>query len=103
MSIIGVLFTALLLSSCCITKETIQDVDPKGYELHGTMSFIVLEGGCWQFKSNDGTTYQISGEKVDVLLKDGQRADIIVRDLPRMRSICMAGKNVKLLRIVKLY
>ena len=98
-----IIFAAMLLQSCCTTKEATQNEDPNSYLLRGTMSFSALEGGCWQFRADDGITYQVFGEKAASLLKDGQRAEIIVRDLADVRTICMAGKNVELLKIIKLY
>ncbi len=67
------------------------------------MTYLSIEGGCWQFKSDDGSSYQISGEQAHLLQKDGQRAEIIVHEIPDARTTCMTGKIVELLNINKIY
>ena len=94
---------SLFLGSCCTSKDTARDFGSDAFSLTGTMKYLAIEGGCWQFTADDGATYQVSGEEAKRLLKDGQRAEIIVRDLPNRRTICMTGKSVELLKIIKLH
>ena len=94
------LWLILLIVSCCTSKDIAKDFGPGAFTLKGSVAFLSIEGGCWQFKSDDGTTYQISGEQASFLQKDGLRAEIIVRALPYKRGICMAGKFAELLKIV---
>ena len=94
---------ALLIVSCCSSKQSEKDFGPGAYSLTGTMRHIPLEGGCWQFTSGDGSTYQLAGEQAAKLLVDGIHAEIVVRDTPGRHTICMTGKSVEVLTIVKTY
>jgi hypothetical protein len=94
---------AFLIASCCSSKQSAADYGAGAYSLTGTMKHIPLEGGCWQFTAGDGSTYQLAGERAATLLVDGLRAEIIVKDLPERHTICMTGKSVEVLTIIKTY
>jgi hypothetical protein len=93
----------LWLSACCTSKNSGKDFGADALVLIGTMQYLTVETGCWQFITDDGARYQVSGSQVDPLLRDGQRAEVIVRLLPDRQTICMTGKPVELLHIIKIY
>ena len=95
--------TSFVLISCCASKESAKDVSPDGFTVIGTMKYLAIEGGCWQFTSDDGTAYQLSGALADRLLHDGQRAEVIIRKVSSRRTICMTGTSVELLKIINIY
>jgi hypothetical protein len=93
----------VLLACCGPARDVSTDFGAGAFTVSGTMTRLAIEGGCWQFKSDDGTNYEVSGEQADELRKDGQRAEIIVREIPTRRTICMTGKSVELLKVLKLH
>lgn len=66
----------------------------------GTMQFSGVEHGCWQFVTPDGESYELMGDNLSSLLHEKLQAEIIVREVPDMMSVCMTGKIVELLHIV---
>lgn len=71
------------------------------FELSGYMHFAPVEGGCWQFISDSGERYEITGKKVFSLLKEGRRAELLVRGPLQVASICQVGQVVELIEIIK--
>jgi hypothetical protein len=85
----------LFLSSCASTKQY-----PAGsFTIDGVMHRTDIEGGCWVFKATDGQSYELTGEVVKDLLRDGLRAEIVVKPRRDLKSICMVGKIVEVIEI----
>lgn len=95
-TLLPIFFLALI--SCAPTKEY-----PAGLVLKGVMHFTDIEGGCWVFKADDGQAYELIGKDVKRLQKDGLRAEIFVRPRTDLASICMMGKIVEVIEIIKIY
>ena len=95
--------TVLLLTSCGVSRDVAKEFGTGAFVIVGTMTHLAIEGGCWQFKSDEGTTYELFGDQATLLHKDGERAQIIVREISNAHTICMAGKPVELLKITKIY
>lgn len=89
------------LSGCSVSKES-NDFGPDAFEINGIMRFVDVEGGCWQFKSDDGSAYQLSGDNISKLFREDIRAKLIVRELHDVATVCMMGKIVRVLQIVEL-
>ncbi len=87
-----------LLFSCATPRQY-----PAGFVLKGTMHFADIEGGCWVFKSDDGQVYQLIGKDTKRLGKDGLRAEILVAPRTDLASVCMVGRTVEVVEILKIY
>ncbi len=72
---------------------------PGAYRISGTLKHLAIEGRCWQFTTDSGDRYQPTGKNIDSLLHDGIHADLIVRNVNGVASICMTGKIVEVLEI----
>jgi hypothetical protein len=83
----------------CASSEKI-DYGADAYIIKGTMHHLDIEGGCWQFTTNDDDHYELSGSDLERLYHDGIRVELIVRDLPEYVSTCMIGKPVQVLEII---
>ena len=98
---------SVLLSSCvlvgwgCAGTETssAREGDDK-IILVGTMHLADFELGCWQFISDDGKKYEVTGINAEQLRQQGLRAEILVRELKGIGSVCTAGELVELLEII---
>jgi hypothetical protein len=64
------------------------------------MNRLEVEGGCWQFVSEDGKNFQVMGENAAPLFREGLRATLVVREAEDMASICMVGDLVELVEII---
>lgn len=91
----------IFLSSCSGLEQT-QNYPDDAFIINGIMNYLEVEGGCWQFMSEEGETYEIVGLNVAPLRVNGQRAEIVVREIPGVMSVCMVGKMVELLDIVQI-
>ncbi len=98
--IVAVCLCAICFLSCHSTNDVKNEFGTDAFVIKGTMTYLAIEGGCWQFKSDDGTTYQVFGEQAQLLQHDGAKAEIIVRKLSNKRTICMSGTIVELLKII---
>ena len=94
------LFALLILfSSCATTKEY-----PKGsFRVDGVMHQTTVEGGCWVFRTTDGQNFELVGEAAKELLREGLRAEIVVRPRKDLNSICMVGKIVEVVEIKEIH
>ena len=90
----------VVTATSCSSSEATKDYGPGTFKLTGTMKQIEVEGGCWQFVSDDGKNYQVMGDKAALLLRDGLRATVVVTDAEEMASICMVGDLVELVEII---
>jgi hypothetical protein len=96
-SLDGALLVALLVffSACASTKQY-----PAGsFTIDGVMHHTNVEGGCWVFKARDGQSYELTGDAAKDLLREGLRAEIVVKGRRDLKSICMVGKIVEVLEI----
>ncbi len=57
----------------------------------GTTRYLDVEGGCWQFRSDAGGSYELIGELARQLRVEGRRAEITIRPRSDMVSICQSG------------
>jgi hypothetical protein len=88
----------VIIGACSSTRDY-----PKGsIVVEGEMYYANLEGGCWVFRANDGQTYELFGENISELRREGRKA--VVRILPRsdVASICMVGRIAQLIEIVRI-
>ena len=90
----------LAVSGGCSSGDSINKYGPEAYILKGTMHFIHVESGCWQFTAEDGKQYELIGTDLSTLHKEGLKAEIIVRDQSNTNSTCMTGTLVELLHIM---
>jgi hypothetical protein len=97
---IVLLFTSLLLfAACASTKQY-----PAGsFTIDGVMHHTNVEGGCWVFKAGDGQSYELMGDAAKDLLREGVRAEIVVKTRRDLKSICMVGKIVEVVEVRKIY
>lgn len=85
----------LLFCSCASTKQY-----PAGsFTIGGVMHRTNIEGGCWVFRTADGQSYELTGEAAKDLLREGLRAEIVVKPRRDVMSICMVGKIVEVIEI----
>lgn len=97
---ITTLFIAGIVIGCCPSKQARQ-YDKDIQRIRGTMDFVDIEGGCWTFVAEDGTSYEVTGEGAERLRKKGLKAEIAVKpDHSGLMSICMTGKIVSLVDII---
>jgi hypothetical protein len=89
----------LLLSSCASTKQY-----PVGsFTIDGVMHHTNVEGGCWVFKASAGQSYELVGDAAKDLLREGLRAEIVVKARSGLKSICMVGKIVEVVEIKEIH
>lgn len=86
----------------CASTERVGNYPEDAFIINGIMNYLEVEGGCWQFVDEDGESYEIVGLNVAQLQINGLRAEIVVREIPGVASICMVGKMVELLDIVQI-
>lgn len=87
-------------ASSCAPENT---MTLKGsYIITGTMRYLDIEGGCWQFKSTNGTDYEILGSQTDRIQVDGLLARLRVRNSNEGATICMVGTIVELIDIIEI-
>ena len=96
------LLSSLFVVSSCVTVER-TTIDIRSFELTGMMHLAPVEGGCWQFIGDNGETYELTGAKVVSLLREGLRADLVVRGPLNLASVCHVGKVVELIEISRTY
>lgn len=64
--------------------------------LPGTMEHLNIEGGCWRFTADDGTSYQPAGGGSD-LYQDGLR--VTITGIPRpLATLCQVGPILEVLK-----
>jgi hypothetical protein len=92
-----VLLIALLLlfSACASTKQ----YPPGSFTIDGVMHRTNLEGGCWVFRAADGQSYELIGDAAKDLLREGLRAEVVVRPRRDVMSICMVGRIVEVVEV----
>jgi hypothetical protein len=86
------------LSSCASTKQP-PAYPADSFTIDGVMHRSNVEGGCWVFRTNDGQSYELTGEAAKDLLREGLRAEIVVKPRRDVMSICMVGKIVEVVDI----
>ena len=97
-----ILSTALSLlfwSNCTTTRESPTPVDKTALSVVGTMHYLEIEGGCWQFRSDAGEYYDLVGNLTKQLYVEGQRSQITIRLRPDLASICMVGTIAEVVEI----
>ena len=92
---------ALIINSCGASHD-VYEFQGEAFRLTGSMEYIDIEGGCWQFVGEDGNNYELVGPRVSSLFQDGVKAELVVRSLRNISSICMVGDPVLLLEIIEI-
>ncbi len=65
-------------------------------EVSGVVRFIDIEGGCWTFRADDGTVYELVADKaLSRILVDGARATLVLEPREGAVSVCMVGRIAK--------
>jgi hypothetical protein len=90
----------LAVSEGCSHGNSLNKYGRDAYILKGSMHFIHVESGCWQFTAEDGKQYELIGTDLSALRKEGIKAEIIVRETLNTNSTCMTGTLVELLHII---
>ncbi len=85
----GVVFAVALFAFSLSTSPALSS-EPFEITKSGVMRYLELEGGCWQFQADDGTTYEPYGGDETLYLED---TSYIISGLvrPDLDSICMVG------------
>jgi hypothetical protein len=89
----------LLLSSCASTKQ----YPPGSFTIDGVMHHTNIEGGCWVFRASNGQSYELIGKAAKDLLREGLRAEVVVRPRRDVTSICMVGKILEVVEIKEIH
>jgi hypothetical protein len=93
----GVLLCLALLffSACASTKQY-----PAGsFTIDGVMHHTNVEGGCWVFRASNGQSYELIGKAAKDMLREGLRAEVVVRPRRDVMSICMVGRIVEVVEV----
>ena len=62
-------------------------------EVSGVVRFVDVEGGCWTFRGDDGTVYELVVDKASSrILVDGARATLVLEPRYGAVSVCMVGR-----------
>jgi hypothetical protein len=98
---LGVLLcVALFFFSACSSSKPY----PVGsFTIDGVMHHTNLEGGCWVFRASNGQNYELTGDTAKDLLREGLRAEIVVKLRSDLKSICMVGKIVEVVEIKEIH
>jgi hypothetical protein len=94
-----ILFSSLLILSSCATID-LSDYEPGSFIVEGNIIYLDVEGGCWQLRTADGKSYEISSETLSDLFRENSYAEMVVHPIDDASSICMAGKLVEVLDII---
>ncbi len=103
MRIFTAAFLLVLWTGCTTSKEIRATSDKMAHTVVGTMQFLAIEGGCWQFRSEAGKSYELIGRLSNKLRVEGQRARIKIRLRPDLASICMVGSIAEVVEILQIY
>lgn len=79
------------------------ETQAKPFLVTGRMNYMAnLEGGCWVLDAEGGTRYELTGtqEQMEKVQVNGRQLKLEVEEANNIASICMAGKMVRILRIV---
>jgi hypothetical protein len=62
-------------------------------EVSGVVRFVDVEGGCWAFRADDGTAYELVADKASSrILVDGARATLVLTPREGAVSVCVVGR-----------
>jgi hypothetical protein len=62
-------------------------------EVSGVVRFVDVEGGCWAFRADDGTAYELVADKASSrILVDGARATLVLAPRKGAVSVCVVGR-----------
>ena len=93
---------ALFIQGCAASDSSSQGNGDDKIVLSGTMQLTNFELGCWQFVTDDGKKYEVTGINAEQLQQQGLRAEILVRQLKGIGSVCTSGELVELLEIIRI-
>jgi hypothetical protein len=86
-----------LVSICQVgTIVEVLEFAPDPFAVHGTVRFIDVEGGCWQFLADDGTPYEPVDGPAEMFV-DGQTGVMTAFELCGLASFCQVGQLVQVL------
>ena len=83
----------LLLTSGTVTNCELSTAPGTGeLRLRGTIRFVEVEGGCWQFRADDGGRYELRPHQAPAsILHDGAEATLVLRPRTDLASVCQVG------------
>jgi len=100
---LALLFVLATLQLACSHSRETESYGKDVFVISGTMHYMNIEMGCWQFTADDSSHYEITRRNAQPLFKEGLRAKIAVRALHGAASTCMVGKIVELVDIVEIH
>jgi hypothetical protein len=101
----AILAALMLLSASDFSCSTSGDsLGPTvSIEVSGVVRFVDVEGGCWAFRGDDGTVYELVADKVSSrILVDGARATLVLEPSEGAVSVCMVGRIAKVEQVKSL-
>jgi hypothetical protein len=97
------LFTALLLfhsTDFTCSAGTDAFAPGAGIRVSGTVRFVSVEAGCWQFQAQNGARYELRPTQAPSrVLVDGAQAVLVVRLRTDLVTVCMVGDVVDVERV----
>jgi hypothetical protein len=91
----------LLVISDCSTPD-LSKYAPDAYIIKGRIQYLEVEGGCWSLLAENGERFELNGSNIGGILKNGAFAELVVRNIEDIATICMVGKSVEVLEIIQL-
>lgn len=64
------------------------------------MYYREIEGGCWQFVTEENKTFEITGDTFVDRFLNNSYAELVVHPIDDASSICMVGKLAEVLDII---
>jgi hypothetical protein len=91
----AILFALILLQASDFSCSTSGDsLGPTvRIEVSGVVRRVDVEGGCWAFRADDGSIYELVTDKASSrILVDGARATLVLAPREDAVSVCMVGR-----------
>jgi hypothetical protein len=91
----AILFALILLQASDFSCSAGADaLGPQvSIQVSGVVRFVDVEGGCWAFRADDGSIYELVTDKASSrILVDGARATLVLAPREDAVSVCMVGR-----------
>jgi hypothetical protein len=91
----AILFALMLLQASDFSCSAGGDaLGPRvSIQVSGVVRFVDVEGGCWAFRADDGSVYELVTDKASSrILVDGARATLVLAPREDAVSVCMVGR-----------
>ena len=91
----AILFALILLQASDFSCSAGGDaLGPRvSVQVSGVVRFVDVEGGCWAFRADDGSVYELRTDKASSrILVDGARATLVLAPKEDAVSVCMVGR-----------